>query len=145
MSISHYYSRAKHGLGSINSVEAVNLGEEFLITGATGAALGLIAASKGSLDVTLSGMKIPVDGLLSFGLGLAGLSMRSKELKVAAIAAGGSAATRTFTKVFAKGVAAHGDEINGDFGFGHNEQFGSQYGWGSDAGHDRLVEAAKYL
>jgi hypothetical protein len=148
-SLSHYYSNAKRGLGGINSVEAVQLGEEFLITGGTGAVLGLIAASKGgSLDMKIAGMNVPIDGLLSFGLGLAGLSIRSKELKIASIAAGGSAATRTFTNFFKKGVGVAGDEISGeDFGFGEHEQFAgsSQYGWGSDASHDRLVEAAKYL
>ena len=144
-SLSHYYGRAKGGLSAINPVEATELGEDMLIAGGTGAVLGLIAAAKGgSLDITLAGMSVPVDGLMSFGLGLAGLSLKSKELKVAAIAAGGSAATRTFTAFFKKGLAAHGDidSVNDAFGGGSPEM---GFGWGADAGHDRLVEAAKFL
>lgn len=142
-SLSHYYGSAKAGLGKINPVEATELGEDMLIAGGTGAALGLIAAAKGgSLDMTIAGMQVPIDGLMSFGLGLVGLSIKSKELKVAAIAAGGSAATRAFTGFFKKGLAAHG-ELDGAV----NEAFGNdmQYGWGADAGHDRLVEAARHL
>jgi hypothetical protein len=142
-SLSHYYSSAKSGLGKINPVEATELGEDMLIAGGTGAVLGLISAAKGgSLDMTIAGMSIPIDGLMSFGLGLAGLSMKSKELKVAAIAAGGSAATRTFAGFFKKGLAAHGDLDAANEAFGGDDH---QYGWGADAGHDRLVEAAKFL
>ncbi len=142
-SLSHYYSSAKHGLGAINPVEATELGEDMLIAGGTGAVLGLISAAKGgSLDMTIAGMSIPIDGLMSFGLGLAGLSLKSKELKTAAIAAGGSAATRTFSAFFKKGLAAHGDLDAANEAFGND---GMQYGWGADASHDRLVEAAKFL
>jgi hypothetical protein len=142
-SLSHYYSSAKGGLSRINPVEATELGEDMLIAGGTGAVLGLIAAAKGgSLDMTIAGMQVPIDGLMSFGLGLAGLSLKSKELKVAAIAAGGSASARAFTGFFKKGLAAHGEFDAANEAFGNE---GMQYGWGADAGHDRLVEAAKFL
>jgi len=142
-SLSHYYGSAKKGIAGINPVEATELGEDMLIATGTGALLGLIAAAKsGSLDVKLAGVTLPVDGLVSFGLGLGGLTLRSKELKTAAIAAGGAASTRVFTKFFAKGLAAHGeleDAVHGEFGAS------DEYGWGADAGHDKLVEAAKFL
>lgn len=163
MSLSMYYSKAKSGMMNIDSKEAVQLGEDWLIAGGTGAVLGLIAASMGGLDHTVAGMKVPVDGLLSVGLGVAGLSMHSQELKVASIAAAGSASTRTFTALFAKGMGAHGDFDGNDvpFGFGAGPeapqlqagygfgspvaqgQFNGGFGFGSD--RDRLIEAAKAL
>ena len=144
-SLSHYYGSAKSSLGGINPVEATELGEDMLIATGTGALLGLIAAAKsGSLDMKIATMTVPVDGLLSFGLGLGGLMLRSKELKVGAIAAGGSASTRMFTKFFAKGLAAHGD-LEDAVAQGFEIGGSSEYGWGADAGHDRLVEAAKFL
>lgn len=142
-SLSHYYGKAKGGIAGINPVEATELGEDMLIATGTGALLGLISAAKGgNLDIKLAGMTVPVDGLVSFGLGVAGLGIRSKELKIAAIAAGGAASTRVFSKFFAKGLAAHGeleDAVHGEFGAS------DEYGWGADAGHDKLVEAAKFL
>jgi len=141
-SLSHYYGSAKKGIAGINPVEATELGEDMLIATGAGALLGLIAAAKKGLDVKIAGMTIPVDGLLSFGFGLGGLSLRSKELKVAAIATGGAASTRVFTKFFTKGLAINGeleDAVHGEFGAS------DEYGWGADAGHDKLVEAAKFL
>src|SRR3954471_14010972 len=107
-SLTHYYSRAKSGIAGINGKDMADMGEEWLVTGATGATLGLISASIGGLDKTVAGMPGPVDGVASLLLGLAGLSMRSKELRIASIAAGGSAATRTFEKFFKKAMGAHG-------------------------------------
>jgi hypothetical protein len=134
-SLTDYYRNAKHGLGSIDPQEATQLGEDWLIAGATGAAIGLVSAATGSLDIPVAGMKIPVDGLMAVGLGFAGLSLGSPELKTASIAAGGAASARTFGDFFRKGVAAHGDIEDG------TSQMGM--GWGSES--DRLIEAAKHL
>lgn len=142
-SLSHYYSRAKGGLMNINPHEAVQHGEDLLIAGATGAVLGLFAASTGGLDKRVFGMNVPVDGLASFGLAAVALSIRSPELKVASIAAGGSAATRTFESLFKK-MSAHGDFDASDIPFnGEPAQLEGGYGYGW--GQDRLVEAAANL
>lgn len=134
---------------NINPAEAVQLGEDWMIAAGTGAVLGLMSAATGGMDKKIFGMEIPMDGLAAFGLALAGLSLRSPELKVASIAAGGSAATRTFENFFKKTVA-HGDFDQGNIPFG--------YGWGGEPnqlgvggfgsygmGQDRLVEAARLL
>lgn len=161
MSLSHYYGRAKHGLMGINPKEATELGEKWLIAGGTGAALGLISAGMGGLDHKVFGFNVPVDGLVSIGLGIAGLTMNSPELQTASVAAAGSAATRSFEAIFKKGLGAHGDFDSSDvpFGFGAGDsygelgghghtpamggQFSAGYGFGSD--RDRLIEAAKNL
>lgn len=142
-SLSHYYSSAKGSLAGINPVEMTELGEDWLIAGAAGAAIGLMSAAKnGVLDVKLAGMTIPLDGLFAVGLGGAGLALHSKELRTASIAAGGAASARVFTGFFKKGLAAHGEiEENPQLAAG----YGAEYGWGADADHDRLVQAAKYL
>jgi hypothetical protein len=149
MSLAHYYSRAKGGLMNIDSKEAVQLGEDLLIAGGTGLVLGAISASIGGLDHHVAGMPVPVDGLASMGLALAGLSMRSPELKVASIAAGGSAATRTFEALFKRSLGAHGDFDGNDIPFGYGMEPRSlnsggssqQYGYGSDS----LSRAAEIL
>jgi hypothetical protein len=161
MSISHYYGRAKAGMMNINPVEATELGEKWLIAGGTGLALGLISASMGGLDHKIMGMNVPVDGLMSLGLGVAGLSMRSPELQTASIAAAGSASTRTFEAIFKKGLGAHGDFDANDipFGFGGAPQLNAGFGgapaqmgqgqfsagFGFDSGRDKIAEAAKLL
>jgi hypothetical protein len=145
-SLSHYYQRAKGGIANINGKDLANLGEDYLITGVTGAVLGLISASIGSLDKTVAGMPVPVDGAISMGLGLASLSMRSPELRVASIAAGGSAAARTFEKFFKKAMGAHGEFDGGAFPqLSPGMQAGYGYGWGAEASNDPLLRAAAGL
>lgn len=141
MSLAHYYARGKAGLMNINTHEAVQHGEDLLIAGGTGLALGLISASIGGLDKHVAGMEVPVDGAVSFGLALAGLSIKSPELKVASIAAAGSASTRTFEKFFKK-TLAHGDFDGNDIPFGH-ELPAMGYGYGAE--QDSLMATAEYL
>lgn len=144
--LSHYYSKAKGGLMGINPREATQLGEDWLIAGGTGLVLGLVSASIGGLDKTVAGMSVPVDGMAAFGFAIAGLAAGSPELKTASIAAGGSAATRTFEKFFKKSFKANGDfEGEADYGYGAEPaQLQDQYGYGY--GHeDRLVAAAANL
>lgn len=153
MSLAHHYSRAKAGLMGINPVQATEHAEKLLIAGGTGLVLGLVSASMGGLDHKVLGMNVPVDGIASMGLALAGLSMHSPELLTASIAAGGSAATRSFEAIFKKGLGAHGDFDSNDlpFGFGAPPAFspgapaGGQFNPGYGFGQDRLVEAAKAL
>lgn len=136
-SLSHYYASAKGGLAHIDPKEMADLTEDFMITALTGAGLGLASASLGGLDKKIAGFPVPLDGLASIALGFASLSTRSPGLKIASIAAGGSAATRTFEAIFKKGIGVHGEfeDLGGGYG-------GMGFGGGS---HDRLVEAAKYL
>ena len=138
-SLSHYYGKAKSSLIGINTKDMVELGEDYLIVGATGAVLGLISSSLGGLDKTVAGMPVPVDGAVSLGLGLAALSTRSQELRIASIAAGGSAATRTFEKFFKKAMGAHGE-----FDGAGLPQFTAGYGYGYGWGHESAdpVQAA---
>lgn len=146
-SLSHYYSRAKGGIAAINPAQMAELGEEWLIAGATGAVLGMVSASIGGLDKTVAGMPVPVDGAMSVALGLASLSMRSPELRTASIAAGGSAATRTFEKFFKKALGAHG-EFDGDAALPQFPGAGYGYGWGAENGNgfaDPLARAAAGL
>lgn len=142
--LSHYYGRAKSGLMNINPHEATQLGEDWLIAGATGMMLGLVSASIGGLEKDIAGFKVPVDGLFAFGLGAAGLAMRSPELRTASVAAGGSAATRTFEAFFKKALNAHGDFDSSDIPFGHDphQLSAGGYAYGAD---DRLIEAARSL
>jgi hypothetical protein len=137
-SLAHYYGRAKSGLAGINPVEATDLAENWMIAGATGAALALMSTSlSGGLDAKIGAFPIPLDGLVAMGLGVAGLSMHSKELKVASIAAGGAASARVFAGIFKRGLGTHGDIDEGTYALG--------MGWGAEGEHDRLVEAARYL
>jgi hypothetical protein len=102
-SLTHYYGQMKHGLGTINPEEAAQLGEDWMIAAATGAGLGLMSAALGGLDHKVFGVNLPVDGLVSVGLGVVGLQMGGESgqlLKIASIAAGGSAAVRTFESFF---------------------------------------------
>lgn len=157
MSLAHHYGRAKQGLMGISPKAATEHAERLLIAGGTGAALGLLSAGLGGLDKTLFGMRVPLDGLASFGLSAAGLAMDSPELLTASIAAAGSASTRSFEAIFKKGFGAHGefDSIGDNFqygaeplleGHGHQPAYGGQfsaYGFGGEnAGNDRILAAA---
>ncbi|HEX6826559.1 MAG TPA: hypothetical protein VF077_09625 [Nitrospiraceae bacterium] len=160
-SLTSYYGRMKHGIGHINPAEAAQLGEDWMIAAATGAGIGLLSAAVGGLDKKVFGMNLPVDGLVSLGLGFAGLQMGGQSgqiLKIASIAAGGSAAVRTFEPFFKKGLKVSGDfeELGSGragmgYGFGYPEVgyggmplVGPGVGFGAGA-QDRLVEASKYL
>jgi hypothetical protein len=148
-SLAEYYGRAKSGFGNIESAEMAQLGEDWLVTAATGAGIGMLSAALGGLDHEIAGFPVPLDGLVSVGLGYAGLSMGGETgemLKIASIAAGGSAAVRTFEKFFEKGF---GTKVKGEFeelghsGFAQRNLLPG-FGFGQSA-QDRLVEAAKYL
>lgn len=154
-SLTAYYGRMKHGLGTINPDEAVQLGEDWLIAAATGAGIGLMSAALGGLDKKVMGVSLPVDGLVSVGLGLVGLQVGGESgqlLKIASIAAGGSAAVRTFESFFKSGLKVKGDfEDLGTSGFGGHQMgyggvplVGPGVGFGA-AAQDQLVEASKYL
>jgi hypothetical protein len=147
----------KHGLGTINPDEAVQLGEDWLIAAATGAGIGLMSAALGGLDKKVLGVNLPMDGLVSVGLGLVGLQVGGESgqlLKIASIAAGGSAAVRTFESFFKSGLKVKGDfeELGStDMGFGGHRMgyggvplVGPGVGFGA-AAQDQLVEASKYL
>jgi hypothetical protein len=145
-SLAEYYGRAKSGFGTINPRDMAQLGEDWMVTAATGAGVGLLSAALGGLDHEIAGFPVPIDGLASLALGYAGLSMGGETgemLKIASIAAGGSAAVRTFEGFFKKGF---GTKVKGEF----EELSFSQknllpgFGFGQSA-QDRLVEAAKYL
>lgn len=150
-----YYGRAKSSFGSINPHDMTQLGEDWLIVAGTGAGIGLLSGALGGLDKTVAGFQVPVDGLVSVGLGIAGLQVSGeagKAMKIASIAAGGSAAVRTFEKFFGKAFAT---KVKGDFeDFGQSSSFGALPGYGGPYGptvafgqsyRDRLTEAAKYL
>jgi hypothetical protein len=130
-------------MSTISGKELTEIGEDMVIAGATGAVLGLISASLGGLDKTVAGMPVPVDGALSVGLAFAGAGMRSQELRLASVAAGGSAATRTFEKFFKKAMGAHG-EFDGQAEIPQFPGAGYGYGWGFESG-DRLAAAAQAL
>lgn len=155
-SLTEYYGKMKHGFGTINPAEAAQLGEDWLIAAATGAGIGLLSAGLGGLDKKVFGMNLPVDGLVSVGLGFVGLQMGGESgqlLKIASIAAGGSAAVRTFESFFKTGLKVKGEfEDLGSSGFGGHHRMGyggvplvgPGVGFGA-AAQDRLVEASKYL
>ena len=160
-SMTEYYGRMKSGMGSIDPKDMAQLTEDWMITAAAGAGVGLLSAALGGLDKKIAGMNVPLDGLVSIGLGFAGLQMKGstgKALKIASIAAGGSAAVRTFEKFFKAGFKAKGDfedltsgaalGISGHRFHGalpaYDQAFGPGVGFGVGA-QDSLVEAAKYL
>lgn len=156
-SMTGYYGRMKSGFGNIDAKDMAQLGEDWLITAATGAGIGLMSAALGGLDKKVAGFPVPLDGLASIALGVAGLEMKGesgKILKIASIAAGGSAAVRTFEAFFKAGLHVKGefeDLGSGGMGisghlapYGRTPLVGPGVGFGAGAG-DRLVEAAKYL
>ena len=154
-SMTSYYGRMKHGFGTIDAKDMAQLGEDWLVTAATGAGIGLMSAALGGLDKKVMGFPVPMDGLVSIGLGIAGLEAKGetgKILKLASIAAGGSAAVRTIEGFFKRALNVKGEfEDLGSSGFGgHLHPYGQVplvgpgVGFGAGA-QDRLVEAAKYL
>lgn len=154
-SLTGYYGRAKSGIGNIDPKEMAQLGEDYMIVAATGAAVAFAGTLVGGLDKEVLGFPVPVDGAISVGLGIAGLSMRGdtgKMLKIASIAAGGSAAVRTFEGFFKKGFGI--TKVKGDLeeiGYGQLPGYGGTYGPSSptfafgQGAQDRLVAAARYL
>ncbi|VVB55227.1 Uncharacterised protein [uncultured archaeon] len=157
-SMTEYYGRMKGGLSSIDPKDMAQLSEDWLVVAGTGAAIGLISGAIGGLDKKVAGFNVPIDGLLSIGLGVAGLQMKGdtgKILKIASVAAGGSAAVRTFERFFKGAFHVKGEledlgsgmmGISGHRFHGQNQLPGYGYGVGFGVGaQDRLVEAAKYL
>ena len=164
--LTHYYGRMKREFHSINPHDATQMGEDLLVTAAAGAAVGLVPATMGGLDKKVGGFDVPIDGLMSVGFGLLGLSVGnhkySQMLKVASIAAGGSAAVRTFEKFFKSnmhgvfGIKGEFEDLGrhgiGQLGVSGNpyqglpayNQRGPGIGYGASA-QDRLVEASRYL
>jgi hypothetical protein len=156
--MTHYYSRMKGSIEHIDPKEMSQLTEDWMITAAAGAGVGLVSATLGGLDRKIMGYNVPVDGLISIALGVGGLMVRdhrySSMMKVASIAAGGSAAVRTFEKFFKSNIHLG---IKGEFedlghrGIGYRGypglpgyQPGPGVAYGMSA-QDRLVEAARYL
>jgi hypothetical protein len=157
-SMTDYYGRMKSGFGSIDAKDMAQLGEDYMVVAATGAGVGLLSGAMGGLDHKIAGFTVPLDGLVSIGLGMAGLQMKGdtgRILKIASIAAGGSAAVRTFERFFKAGFSAKGefeDLGSGMMGISgyrvHGQLPGGQYGPGVGFGagaQDRLVEASRYL
>jgi hypothetical protein len=129
--LAHYYGKAKAGLMGINHKQAEEHGKQLLVAGGTGAVLGLISAVTGGLDKKIAGFEVPVDGVASLALSVAGLATRSPELLTASVAAAGSASTRSFEAIFKKTMGAHGDIDSGmAMGFGH-QQLQAGYGFGA--------------
>ena len=155
-----YYHRMKSGIANINSHEATALGEDLMVATAAGAGIGLISATMGGLDRKIAGFEVPVDGLISIALGVGGLMTHHYKyahvMKIASIAAGGSAAVRTFEKFFRSNLHSLG--IKGEFedlgsrGIGYRGYPGQLPGYAPGPGiaygaspQDRLVDAARYL
>lgn len=149
-SMTEYYGRMKSGVGSINPKDMAQLGEDYMIVAASGLAVGLISGAIGGLDKKIAGFNVPVDGLLSLGLGFMGLQMKGNSgqaLKVASIAIGGSASVRTFERFFKGAFGVHG-EFNELPGRQAPKQLGTGFGRGFGFGmsqNDRLIDAARYL
>jgi len=156
-SLSHYYASARGYGSSVSSEDAMALGEDMVIAGVAGAAVALISTAKGSADLNVGGMPIPLDGLMAVALGAASLGTHSPMLHTASVAAAGAASARVFSRIFTRNIGAHGDIEDGTYsmGMGGNVPYGGnplnpypvhyQTGWGADSEHDRLVEAAKNL
>lgn len=159
-SLTHYYGRAKEGIAGINPRDMAQLGEDWLITAVAGAGVGVMSAALGGLDKQVAGFPVPLDGLVSVGLGVVGLQMggdTGKALKIASIAVGGSAAVRTFEKFFEKGFGSKLFKAHGEFedvgSFDSTPGYGALPGYGAtgpvfafgQGARDRLVEAARYL
>lgn len=148
-------------MGTIDPKEATQLMEDYLIVAGTGLGLGLVSASIGGLDKTIAGFSVPVDGASSLLLGLAGLTTRNEGLKIASIAAGGSASVRTWEKFFKKALSAHGeDDFYDQLPPGYGADYGALeageedndygysshgFGFGSDSYGDPLLSAARHL
>jgi hypothetical protein len=145
-SLTHYFTRAKNELTSINNREIEEVGEDMAIAGATGAALALMSTAipGGSMDYKVAGIKIPIDAALAVGVGIVGKATKNKQLSTASVAAGGAAAARLFAGFFKSGLGsakAHGMGLDFDQS---DIPFGMGAGWGNDT-QDELVNAARYL
>lgn len=152
-SLTEYYSQAKGGFGSIHPEEMAQLGEDWMVAVATGAGVGLMSAALGGLDKKIFGIPVPLEGVAAGVLGFAGLKTEGTTgqiLKLASIAAAGSAASRTFEKIFKAGFHVKGEfeDLSGMSISGHrwhgDHLFEDPAGFGVGA-QDALVEAAKYL
>jgi hypothetical protein len=148
-SLAQYYGHAKTSVGEINPKDMAQLGEDYLVVAATGAGVGMMSAMLGGLDKQVLGFPVPLDGVASLVLGYAGLAMKGdtgKALKIASIAAGGSAAIRTFEGFFKKGFGVKGElEDFSNTGMpGYQGAFGPTFAFGQSA-QDRLVQSARYL
>lgn len=150
-SLTGYYGRAKTGISSIDPGEMEELGMDYLVVAATGAGVALTSNIIGGLDKQVLGVPVPIDGLISVGLGVAGLMTHGpmgNALKVASVAAGGSAAVRTFEGLFKKmSVRGEFDELAFDRlpVPGYEGTYGpNTFAFGQGA-QDRLVQAARYL
>jgi hypothetical protein len=149
-SMTEYYGRMKSGIGSIDPKDMAQLGEDYMIVAASGLAVGLISGAIGGLDKKIAGFTVPIDGIISLGLGMAGLQMRGdsgKALKIASIAIGGSASVRTFERFFKGAFGVHG-EFNELPGHQAPKQLGAGFGRGFGFGmsaQDRLVHASRFL
>ena len=156
--MTEYYGRMKRGIENINPQDMSELSEDCMIAVATGAGVGLISSMVGGLDKKIMGFNVPVDGLISIGLGVGCLMTHNRKyssiMKIASIAAGGSAAVRTFEKFFKTngihlGIKGEFEDIGrrgiGYRGYpglpGYQDRGGFAYG----ASQDALVEAARYL
>ena len=157
--LSHYYGKMKHSITDIDPIEGRILGEDLMVATAAGAGIALISATTGGLDKKIHGFDVPIDGLISVALGVGGLMTHHHRyahvMKVASIAAGGSAAVRTFEKFFRSNLQNLG--VKGEFedlgsrGIGYRGYPGLQ-GYAPGPGiaygaspQDRLVDAARYL
>jgi hypothetical protein len=147
-SLTEYYGQTKAGIANIDPEDMAELGEDYLVVAATGAAVAMTGTLFGGLDKEVLGFPVPLDGVISVGLGVIGLSMRSDALKVASIAAGGSAAVRTFEGFFKRGFGVKGEleEVGRHYGGlpGYEGPYGPTFAFGQSA-QDRLVAAARYL
>jgi hypothetical protein len=151
-SLTEYYGRAKHSFGTMDPADMAQMGEDWMIAAATGVGVGLMSVALGGLDKKVFGFPLPMDGVAAGVLGLAGMQMggtTGQALKLASVAAAGSAATRTFEKFFKTGFKVRGDlEDLGSMGISGSSWQGDQLlgdvGFGAGA-QDALVEAAKYL
>ena len=149
-SLTGYYGRVKSGVGTISTEDMGELGADYGIVAVAGVGIGLLSASVGGLDKEVAGITVPLDGIAALGLGLAGLKTTgdiSRMFKVASIAAGGSAAVRTFEGFFKKGFGVRGDftDLDHDRLPGYEGMYGpTTFAFGQGA-QDRLVAAARYL
>ncbi len=150
-SLTGYYGRAKGAMSfdNIDPRDVKELGTEYMIVAAAGAGVAFAGTLLGGLDKEVLGFPVPVDGLISVGLGVVGLATPGKmgdALKVASIAAGGSAAVRTFEGFFKRGFGVKGDftDLNADRLPGYEGTYGPTYAFGAGA-QDRLVAGARYL
>jgi hypothetical protein len=148
-SLTGYYHQAGLSIGRIRSEDVEELGKDYMAVAATGAAIAFLGTAVGGLDKEIFGVTVPVDGLFSVALGAASLKVRGEPgnlLKVASIAAGGSAAVRTFEGFFKRGFGVKGDftDLQHDRLPGYEGTYGPTFGFGGPA-QDRLVVAARYL